>query len=270
MDPVTLIGIVFGGGMILAGALLEGGHIEGFIGETAFIIVVGGTIGATMACFSGRDLKSLFPSTTVAFKKPSVSLTDIFEIFGELAVLARREGILVLENHPIPVNSELLKRGVHLVVDGTDPNLLKDMLTTQLATNEMRSKTMASIWSTAGGFAPTIGIIGTVLGLVHVLSNLSEPDKLGGAIAVAFLATLYGVGSANLIYYPIAKKMNHVGKTETQIGLVIIEGLVSIQSGDNPRVVQEKLKCYIEEQEWPALEAQAQAKQAAAPAARGA
>lgn len=258
MDPVTLIGIVFGMGMILAGALLEGGHIEGLIGETAFIIVIGGTIGATIACYSMKDLKGLVPATMMAFKKPSVDLTQIFEIFGELAVLARREGILVLENHPIPINSELLKRGVHLVVDGTDPNLLKDMLTTQLATSELRVKNMASVWATAGGFAPTIGIIGTVLGLVHVLSNLSEPDKLGGAIAVAFLATLYGVGSANLIYLPLSKKMNYVGKSETQAGLVVIEGLVSIQSGDNPRVVQEKLKCYIEEQEWPALEAKAQ------------
>ncbi len=262
MDPVTLIGVVFGIGMILAGALLEGGEIHGLIGETAFIIVIGGTIGATISCFSMKEIKNLIPATMMAFRKPSVALTDIYEIFGELAVLARREGILVLENHPIPVNSELLKRGVHLVVDGTDPNLLKDMLTTQLATNEVRTKNMASVWATAGGFAPTIGIIGTVLGLVHVLSNLSEPDKLGGAIAVAFLATLYGVGSANLIYLPLSKKMGFVGKNETQVGLVIIEGLVSIQSGDNPRVVQEKLKCYIEEQEWPALEAKAEQKQA--------
>lgn len=261
MDPTSIIGIVLGIGLVLGSGLIEGLPPSSLIAPTALMIILGGTAGATMTCYSMNELKTLIAATGTAFKKRTVELPELFETFGELATLARREGLLVLENHPIPIDSLLLKRGVSLIVDGTEPTLLRDMLTTELYTYEERAKTMASIWATAGGFAPTMGIIGTVMGLILVMGNLENASELGPSIAVAFMATFYGVSSANLVMLPIGKKMAFAAKEETQIGLVIVEGLVSIQSGDNPRVVQEKLKSYIDESMWGQLHIKAPAKE---------
>ncbi len=261
MDPTSIIGIILGVGLVVGMGLEEGLAPSSLIAPTALVIILGGTGGATMTCYSMNELKMLISATSTAFKKRTIELPALFETFGELATLARREGLLVLENHPIPINSALLKRGVSLIVDGTEPTLLRDMLTTELYTFEERAKVMASIWATAGGFAPTMGIIGTVMGLILVMGNLDNAAELGPSIAVAFMATFYGVSFANLIMLPISKKMSLVAKEETQIGLVIVEGLVSIQSGDNPRVVQEKLKSYIDETLWSQLHIKAPAKE---------
>lgn len=261
MDPTSIIGIILGITLVVGSGLIEGLPPSSLIAPTALMIILGGTAGATMTCYSMNELKMLVSATGTAFKKRTVELPELFETFGELATLARREGLLVLENHPIPIDSPLLKRGVGLIVDGTEPTLLRDMLTTELYTFEERSKVMASVWATAGGFAPTMGIIGTVMGLILVMGNLENASELGPSIAVAFMATFYGVSSANLIMLPIGKKMALAAKEETQIGLVIVEGLVSIQSGDNPRVVQEKLKSYIDETLWAQLHVKAPAKE---------
>ncbi|HNR37217.1 MAG TPA: MotA/TolQ/ExbB proton channel family protein [Candidatus Hydrogenedentes bacterium] len=261
MDPTSIIGIILGIVLVVGAGIEEGLPPSSLIAPSALVIILGGTIGATMTCYSMNEIKSLISATSSAFKKRTVEFPDLFEMFGELATLARREGLLVLENHPIPIDSPLLKRGVGLIVDGTEPALLRDMLTTELYTFEERAKTMAGIWSTAGGFAPTMGIIGTVMGLILVMGNLENASELGPSIAVAFMATFYGVSSANLVMLPIGKKMLLVAKEETQIGLVIVEGLVSIQSGDNPRVVQEKLKSYIDESMWARLHVKAPVKE---------
>ena len=247
--------ILFGVVGILAAALLEGGHLSALVAPTALMIIVTGSIGATCACYSLKEVLGIFSVTVKAFKKPSIEMSEIFDFFGQVATVARRDGLLALESYPIKVDNVLLKRGIRLLVDGTDPHLLKDLLVTQLAMAEQKTKFYAGMWGGAGGFAPTMGIIGTVLGLVHVLGNLSDAAKLGPAISVAFLATLYGIGGANLICLPIGKKLGNVAKAETQIGLIIIEGIVSIQVGDNPRMVQEKLLSYIDEKQWDALRA---------------
>jgi chemotaxis protein MotA len=255
MDPISIIGIVGAFIAILISAMWEGTSPFALINFPAMFIIVGGTSGATMTCFSLEEIKSIFSSLKLAFIKRSYSIEDIFETFGELATLARRDGLLVLEHHPIKIDSVLLKRGVRLVVDGTDPNLLKELLSAELATSEEKSKMQASILAAAGGFAPTMGIIGTVMGLVNVLGSLDNPDELGPLIAGAFLATLYGIGSANVIFLPLGKKLAYVSKENTQAGLLIIEGLISIQSGDNPRMVQEKLLSLIDESQWDILRA---------------
>lgn len=247
MDPITLLGIVFGIVVVLAAALLEGTHLVALMSPTAAMIILGGTTGATVACYSMNEVKELVASTRMAFRKPPFDMSQVIETFVELATLVRREGLLMLENYPVKIESPLLKRGLQLMVDGTEPNMLKDMLATQIAMSEHQAKTQASIWQTAGGFAPTMGIIGTVMGLVHVLGNLSDPDKLGPAISVAFLATLYGIGTANLIFLPLAKKISFVAKQNTQVAELVVEGITSIQTGENPRVIEEKLYSYLDE-----------------------
>jgi chemotaxis protein MotA len=253
MDPITIIGIVGGLIAVLASAMWEGTKLGALLNPSAALIILGGTTGATMACYSFAELKMLFGSLKLIIAKSSADVGDIFSTFGELATLARRDGLLVLENYPIKINSPILKRGIKLLVDGTEPNLLKDLLSTELATLEQKIKGQAGVFQTAGGFSPTMGIIGTVMGLVNVLGNLEDPGELGPAISVAFLATLYGIGFANLVLLPLGKKLTFVAKQETQAGLLIIEGLIAIQSGDNPRVVQEKLLSFIDEKDWEPL-----------------
>jgi chemotaxis protein MotA len=247
VDPITLIGITLGLLAVLTGALWEGTHISALWTPTAALIILGGTTGATLACYSLREVKELVSSTRNAFRKPAVDVVQVIDVFVELATLVRREGLLMLENHPVKIDHPLLKRGLQLMVDGTDPNMLKDMLATQIAVAEHEAKMQAGIWQTAGGFAPTMGIIGTVMGLIHVLGNLSDPSSLGPAISVAFLATLYGIATANLVFLPLAKKLMLVAKNNTQVSELVVEGITSIQMGENPRVIEEKLLSYVDE-----------------------
>ncbi len=255
MDPISIIGIVGAIIAILVSAMWEGTSPLALVNFPAALIITGGTLGATCTCFTMEEVVSLFSTIKYAFVKRGYTIEQIFETFGELATLARRDGLLVLEHHPIDIDSVLLKRGVRLVVDGTEPNLLKELLTGELATMEEKFKSQASILAAAGGFAPTMGIIGTVMGLVNVLGSLENPDELGPLIATAFLATLYGIFSANVIFLPLGKKLAFYAKEETQMGLMIIEGLISIQSGDNPRMVQEKLLSLVDEGKWDMLRA---------------
>ena len=258
MDPITLVGMVLGIAALMISATMEGTSLMALVNPSAFVIIAGGTTGATIACYSLEEVMTVFSSVKQAFVKRGYGIDTIFETFGELATLARRDGLLVLEHHPINIDNMLLKRGVRLVVDGTEPNLLKELLSGELATTEEKAKIQASIFQSAGGFAPTMGIIGTVMGLVNVLGSLENPNELGPLIATAFLATLYGIASANLLFLPMGKKLAYVAKQETQMGLLIIEGLIAIQSGDNPRMVQEKLLSLIDESKWDWLRAKQQ------------
>jgi chemotaxis protein MotA len=250
MDPISFIGIVVGVFMVLGGAIIEGLHVEALIAPTAFMIVVGGTIGATMTCYSLDEIKAFIRDIMAPFKKPEMTDEEIYRTLGEIATVARREGVLALESRVEQIHQPLLKRGIRLMIDGTDPALLKDMLLTDLLLSEEKMKTHASVYQTAGGFSPCMGIIGTVLGLVHVMGNLSDPDGLGPAIAVAFMATLYGVGTANLVMLPLCKKLQFNAKEEAHLGSMITEGILAIQAGDNPRLVQEKLLSFIEREKW--------------------
>ncbi len=261
MDPISILAIVFAVVSILSAAIIEGTSLGSLMAPTAFMIITGGTLGATATCYSIEELVKLLSTLPRVMKKPSCTAVEIYAAFGEMATLARREGLLVLEHHPIKVNSPLLKRGIRLLVDGVESGALKDILIEQILTEEQKMKVQSGILQTAGGFAPTMGIIGTVLGLVMVLGNLENSEELGPAIAVAFLATLYGISSANILFLPLSKKMAYVSKIEAQLGLMIVEGVLSIQAGDNPRMVQEKLMSLIDESKWSLLQApQADAK----------
>jgi chemotaxis protein MotA len=180
-----------------------------------------------------------------AFTEKPLDTAEVISLLVRLAERARREGMLSLEAEAERVEDDFLARGLRLAVDGTDPELLRDILTTDIHFLQARHKTGESIFTTMGGFAPTLGIIGTVMGLIHMLANLRNPDKMGPLIAGAFIATLYGVSSANLIFLPIGNKLKARSAEEVLMREVMLEGILAIQAGDNPRLVEEKLKAFL-------------------------
>jgi chemotaxis protein MotA len=242
MDPATIIGLVLGFGAIIGSMIMEGGNPAAIIAPPALLLIFVGTMGAVMA---GNTL----PSTIASFKwliygftakKPD--LESVVEPLVKMAEKARREGLLALESEMETVQDEFMRRGLQMAVDGTDPDDLYEILTAEVKAKKTAAAAGASFWTDAGGYSPTIGIIGTVLGLVHVLENLSEPDKLGHLIAAAFIATLWGVLSANVMFLPWGKRIKYMGTAEAQRMELIIDGVLAIQAGANPRVVQTKLR----------------------------
>ncbi len=239
MDIATLVGIVLGFASLIVAFLMEGGHAASLIGITAAMIVFGGTIGATMTSYALVDILAIPKLIARAMKTPPDRRLELVEELVKLAETARRDGLLALESYPI--DDPFLKRAVMMVVDGTDPELTEQILHADVEAMAARHARAYGMFATMGGFAPTMGIIGTVMGLVHVLSSLENPDELGPAIAVAFLATLYGVASANLVWFPIGNKLKLRSKEETEERRLIIEGVLGIQAGENPRMLREKL-----------------------------
>jgi chemotaxis protein MotA len=245
MDIATLIGLLIGIAGLIGGFLLEGGHAGMLWVHTAFIIVVGGTIGATMIGYSMDELKKMGYFFKLVFNDKRIDYLSVLETLVDTADKARREGLLSLESQLSEIESPFLARGLQLVIDGTDPELTRNMLEMEIEAFEKEERIGADIFMTAGGFAPTMGIIGTVMGLVHVLSNVADPDALAGAIAVAFLATLYGVGSANVLWIPFATKCKTKANKQVLLMELILEGVLSIQAGENPRVIREKLMTFL-------------------------
>lgn len=245
MDIATLLGLLIGIGGLVGGFLLEGGHAGMLWVHTAFIIVFGGTIGATMISFTSEELKKMGYFFKIVFTQKKIDYLSVLETLVETADKARREGLLSLESQLAEIDNPFLSRGLQLVIDGTDPELTRNMLEMEIEAHETGEKVGHDIFMTAGGFGPTMGIIGTVMGLVHVLSNLSDPDKLAGAIAVAFIATLYGVASANVLWIPFGSKCKVKAAKEALLMELILEGILSIQAGENPRVIREKLMTFL-------------------------
>ncbi len=245
MDIATLIGMIVGLGGLIGGFLLEGAHLGSLWGHTAFIIVLGGTIGATVVSYTMEELKKVPYFLKVVFADKKVDYFTVMESLVDTADKARREGLLSLESQLGEIDNDFLSRGLQLVIDGTDPELTRSMLEMEIEAHEKSEKVGVDIFMTAGGFAPTMGIIGTVMGLVHVLSNIAEPDKLAGAIAVAFLATLYGVSTANVLWVPFGTKIKVKSGKEILLMELVLEGILSIQAGENPRVIREKLMTFL-------------------------
>lgn len=246
MDKATVIGIILGVVSILVGFTLEGGHLGALFQKTAALIVFGGTFGAVMLSYTTEDLKSIPKSLKLAIFPPKEDALETIDRIVELSTLSRREGILALESKLDEFgDNKFVQEGFQLVVDGVDPSLIRDILETEIAFREERNETAAKIFETAGGYAPTMGIIGTVMGLVHVLGNISDPSNLGPAIAVAFIATLYGVSSANVLYLPLASKLKQRNRSEILIFEMQAEGILSIQAGENPKMLRKKLLAFL-------------------------
>lgn len=245
MDITTIGGIVLGFTAMVLGILFEGGQLGSYVGLSAAVIIFGGTIGATVASFPMSVVSNVPRLLITAFTNQTYDIPQVIKQLVSFSERARREGILCLESELVNVKDEFLRYGLQLVIDGTDPELVRDTLQTKIAFTGERHHQGAQIFEAAGGYAPTIGIIGTVLGLINVLSNLADPSELGHAIALAFIATLYGVGSANLIWLPIGTKLKQKHKSEQILKEIMLEGVLCLQSGDNPRIVEQKLKAFL-------------------------
>jgi chemotaxis protein MotA len=226
-------------------AMMEGTQIPAFINIPAMMLVFGGTLGVTMAGTSMAQMKLVPKLYKLAFSPPEYALRERVALLVRFAEMARREGLLALDDELQSVEDEFTRKGMQLVVDGTDPELVSTILEIELEAMAGRHAKGVEPFDKAGGFGPTLGITGTVMGLIHVLENLSQPSTLGPAISGAFIATLYGVGSANIIFLPVANKLKFLSREEMELGYLTIEGILAIQAGDNPRVVESKLLSYV-------------------------
>jgi len=247
MDIATIIGILLGIGAIIAGFLIEHGNISSLWFPSAAIIIFGGTLGATLISFKMGTIMKMPRLAAEAFGSSKEKASAILETMCEMSERARREGLLVLERF-VNENKELdpmLVKGILLIIDGSDTEAIREILETELELMERDRKTETSVFEAMGGYAPTIGVLGAVLGLIQALGNMSSPETLTASIAVAFLATLYGVGSANLIFLPIASKLKNNTKIKVLEKEMIIEGVLSIQKGVNVRTLRELLEPYV-------------------------
>jgi chemotaxis protein MotA len=245
MDIFTLVGILLGFGAMILANILEGGNLGSLIQVSAAIIVFGGTFGATFIAFPKENIVALPKVIMKAFFEAKLSPESTIKQLTGLADKARREGLLSLESESNQIDDPFLKKGIELVVDGSDPEIVGDTLRNELYVLEKRHKGNFAVLESMGGFAPTMGVIGTVMGLVNVLSHLEDPSRLGESIAVAFVATLYGVASANLLYLPLANKLKEKSQGEQLIREMMVEGIMSLQAGENPRVIEQKLLGYL-------------------------
>lgn len=245
MDKISLLGLVLGVTAILAGQALEGGHVSSLIQPTALLIVIGGTVGAVMLQSPLRAFGDGLKMAKWVFVPPSANHADLIAMTTEWSLVARKEGLLALEARVATLDDPFARRGLQLLVDGIEPQRLREVLEVEIDAWAAQMKLGAKIWEAAGGYSPTIGILGAVLGLIHVMENLSDPSKLGSGIAVAFVATIYGVGFANLVFLPISKKLlAHIASAVSQREM-LVDGLVGIAHGDNPRIIEMRMQGYV-------------------------
>ncbi|MEK8131774.1 flagellar motor protein [Paenibacillus filicis] len=247
MDITTLIGLLVGLAALVGGYLWDGGHLDALLVPSAMLIVFGGTIGAVIVSFPMSQLRQIGKALSMAFRETPEDSRESIEELVDMATVARREGVLALENRAHEHDNPFLRDALMMVVDGTDPDLTRQILELEIDALEHHHEGWAKMFEAAGGFAPTMGIIGTVMGLIHVLGNLSDPGNLGPAIAVAFAATLYGVASANVIYLPIASKIKIRSQIQIAKMELLLEGILALQAGENPQLIRKKLYSFIHE-----------------------
>lgn len=248
MDKSTIGGIFLAIGGILAGLLLEGGKIAQIVQPTAAMIVLGGTLGAVMVQFPLATVVQAFKGLAWVFFDKSEDPKHLVDTLVGFALRARKNGIVSLDAELPNITDRFLKKALMLAVDGIEPEELRKMMELELDNQAEHSEKIAQVFESAGGFAPTIGIIGAVLGLIQVMQHLSNIDEVGKGIAVAFVATIYGVGSANLLFLPSSGKLKIKGREEQVLREMTLEGVISILEGMNPRVLETKLLGYLLDQ----------------------
>jgi chemotaxis protein MotA len=245
VDKISLAGLAIGLIAIIGGQVLEGGHIGSLVQPTALLIVCGGTLGAVLLQSPIHVFKRGMQMVKWVWVPPIIEQKRQVDQILNWSQLSRREGLLALENYIPGLKDEFTRKGLQLLVDGADPERIRELLEVDINTFEDEWRQSAKIWESAGGYSPTIGILGAVMGLIHVMENLSDPTKLGAGIAVAFVATIYGVGLANLVYLPIAGKLKYYIMRMVASREMLIDGLVGIAVGDNPRIIESRLKGYL-------------------------
>ena len=245
MKAVAAVGIGLAFAGLLLGNIMEGGSPLSLINIPAALIVLGGTLGVTLASTSMEQFKAIPALYKKAFSTPPPDYRAEVERIVEFAEKARREGLLALDDEVQQIDDAFMRKGMQLVVDGTDAEVVREILEAELDGMAVRHKAGAQPFVQAGGFAPTMGIIGTVMGLVHVLENLDKPETLGHSIAGAFIATLYGVGSANVVFLPIANRLKVCSGQEQEVRAMVIEGVLAVQAGENPRIIKDRLITFV-------------------------
>ncbi len=241
MDITAILGLIIGFGGVLLGNAEEGGSPAGLISIAAVLIVFGGGTGALLSAFPLSEIKKLPMAIKSVFFQKKYNEIEIINQLAELSEKARKDGLLSLEQDAQNNPNDMIRKGLALVVDGIETEVIKDILQREVELHESISESSAKMLEALGGFFPTMGVLGTVMGMVSILKDLSNPDELGPKISSAFLATLYGVGFANLVFLPWAGKIKVKAEREKMINDLIIEGLLSIQAGENPRIIKEKL-----------------------------
>ncbi|MBX7231422.1 MAG: flagellar motor protein [Bdellovibrionales bacterium] len=246
MSPTTILGLLLGFGGILIGNMLEGGHVQALFQLGAALVVLGGTWGAVLISNRSQDIRAGFQLLgKITAERKNTTYNSTAQEIIDSAQIVRKESLLSLENRIPLLPNPFMKNVFRFLIDGVDGETLQQIFQNQVALEQRKQLDACRIWSDAGGFSPTIGIIGAVLGLIHVLANLTDTTSLGHGIAMAFVATIYGVAFANLLYLPLANKLQRLIKEESQYKMMIIEGAVAIAKGLNPYLVQEKMFSYI-------------------------
>jgi chemotaxis protein MotA len=248
LDAGSLLGIAVGCSAILLGNALEGGHLAALVQPTALLIVAGGTLGATMLGFPLPVFVRAVRSLRDVFSEDKHDERAVIEEIVEYAQRARREGIIALEQPIESASDPFLRRALLLAVDGADSKTMRDNLELIIGHFEEDKEQLAKVWESAGGYAPTMGIIGAVMGLIHVMQSLADVSAVGKGIAVAFVATIYGVAFANLLLLPVAFKLKLKLKAETKLLEMMMEGALAIQEGTNPSLIRDKLSGFYRQE----------------------
>lgn len=245
MDIATGAGLLLAFAAMIVSVLIDGGNLLAFVNVPSMIVVFGGSFGAVMTSYPLKTFLTLPKLVALSFKMPKVDPQGLIEQFVKLADQARREGLLSLEEQVATIDDDLVKKGIMLIVDGVDPSVVRDILEIDNDVASRRHSLGISMLESLGAVSPAMGMVGTVLGLIGVLGNLADSEALGPAIAVAFLTTLYGAVVANLLWTPMAKKLKENDRLEALSREVIVEGILAIQAGENPRIVREKLESFL-------------------------
>lgn len=244
LDMMTVIGIV-GGFFLIALSIWLGGQMGMFWNIPSVLITVGGSIAALLVSYDADRIKNMINITKQAFSSSTMDAYELIAMFGELAKKARREGLLALEDDMDRMDDPFYQKGIQMMVDALDPELIRDILETDIEHMQYRHETGAGVYKTWGAFAPAFGMIGTLIGLIGMLAELDDPSKLGPAMAVALVTTFYGAIMANMVLLPIATKLELRSQEEVLTKSIIMEGIIAIQSGMNPRILEEKLKAFL-------------------------
>ena len=245
MDFNSLFGITLALAGIIGGQLLEGGYVGSLVQGAAFVIVLGGTVGAVMVQTQARVFVRGIRMGRWIVQPPEFAPRRLIAEIVRWSLVARKDGLLALEQQADMASDPLARKGLQLLADGAEPDKLRDAMEVEIVTIEEYLRQAARVWEAAGGYAPTIGILGAVLGLIHVMGNLSEPSRLGSGIAVAFVATIYGVGLANLVFLPVSNKLKALIREQVLVREILLDGLVAIANGEHPRALENRLLGYV-------------------------
>ncbi len=246
MDALSILGIILGIGAIIVGNFMEGGHIGSLLNGPAIVIVFGGTLGAVMLQTPPQAFVYAVRMLRWVFVSPPVDPKAEIQKLVTWSTLARREGLLGLENFIPEERDPFARKGLQLLVDGNEPEVIRDSLELELGVKQQRDMAAAKVLESMGGYSPTVGILGAVMGLIHVMQNLSDPARLGSGIATAFVATIYGVGLANLLFIPMANKLKARANAMHRARELVLEGLIAIAEGENPRNIELKLTGFLD------------------------